>query len=171
MGDHQVGCSGNGDHIDKHTCNGLRDIIFAAVQSAALAPLKKFPELIPGFASCPADVFLPYWCRGCPVALDITIISTMQEHTVTGAAITKGHALRSGEEQKRAAHNADCQAVGVTLVPMVVETMGGWREEAVYTIKQIIRILGHCSGSSPAETTRYFSSKTIHLPWRANENM
>ena len=31
----------------------------------------------------------------------------MQEHTVAEAATTQGHALRIGEEQKKAAYNAD----------------------------------------------------------------
>ena len=65
----------------------------------------------------------------------------MQEHTVTGAAKTQGYALRIVEEQKMAAHNADCQAVGVTFVPMVVETLGGWSEEAVHTIKKLVGFL------------------------------
>ena len=107
MGDHQVGCSGNGDCINRH--NVLRDILFATAQSAALAPWRELPELIAGSASRPADVFLPNWCRGHPAALDVTVILTMQEHTVTGAATTQGHALRIGEEWKMAAHNTDCQ--------------------------------------------------------------
>ena len=63
----------------------------------ALAPRKVLPALIPGSVSHPADVFLPNWCRGHPAAPDVTVISTMQEHTVTGAATTQGHALRIGE--------------------------------------------------------------------------
>ena len=124
MGDHQVGCSGNGDHMIRR--NVLSDILFPAVHPAALAPRKELPELIPGSASHSADVFLPNWCRGHPAALAVTIISTMQEHTVIVAATTQGHDLRIGEEQKMAAHNADCQAVGVSFVPMVVETLVGW---------------------------------------------
>ena len=34
FGDHQVGCGGNGDRISRH--NAVRDVIFAAAQSAAL---------------------------------------------------------------------------------------------------------------------------------------
>ena len=38
FGDHQVGCGGYGDRIYRH--NALRDVLFSAAQSAALAPRK-----------------------------------------------------------------------------------------------------------------------------------
>ena len=38
-GDHQVGCGGNGDRITRH--NTIRDIVFNAAQSAALAVRQK----------------------------------------------------------------------------------------------------------------------------------
>ena len=36
-----------------------------------------------------------------------------------------------GEERKRAAHSEACHTAGVTFIPMVVESPGGWAEEAV----------------------------------------
>ena len=66
----------------------------------------------------------------------------MQKHTVAGAATTQGHAPRIGEERKMATRIADCQVTGVNFEPMVVETLGGWSEEAVHTIKRIGRLLG-----------------------------
>ena len=41
--DHQVGCGGNGDRIHRH--DSLRDAIFSAAQSAALAPRKEVPPI------------------------------------------------------------------------------------------------------------------------------
>ena len=34
------------------------------------------------------------------------------------------------EERKRAAHTEACHAVGVSFVSLVVESIGGWSEEA-----------------------------------------
>ena len=62
MGDHQVGCGGNGDRISRH--NAIRDVLFTAAQSAALAPSKETqfslkasrhppPQLVPRSSSCP----------------------------------------------------------------------------------------------------------------------
>ena len=76
MGDHHVTCRGNGDMIRRH--DSLRDVLFSAAQSAALAPKKETPSLIPGSSSRPADIFLPCWKRGKPAALDVTVISQVQ---------------------------------------------------------------------------------------------
>ena len=102
FGDHQVGCGGNGDRIYRH--DSLRDAIFSAAQSAALAPRREVPSLIPESRSRPADIFLPCWKRGRPVALDVTVISTLPQLTVQGAATVQGHALLVCEERKLAAH-------------------------------------------------------------------
>ena len=68
-GDHQIGCGGNGDRIHRH--DSIRDALFSAAQTAALAPRKEAPALIPGSSSRPADVYLPVWSRGKP---DVTVI-------------------------------------------------------------------------------------------------
>ena len=105
LGDHQIGCGGNGDHIHRH--DALRDALFFAAQSAALGPRKETPALIAGSRSRPADIFLPNWCGGRPAALDVTVISPLQHLTLTGAASVRGHALQVAENRKRAAHHAN----------------------------------------------------------------
>ena len=98
FGDHQVGCGRNGDRIHRH--DSIRDALFSAAQTAALAPWKEVPSLIPGTRSRPADIFSPIWQRGQPAALDVTVISTLQQCIVEGAAVTQGYALAVGEERK-----------------------------------------------------------------------
>ena len=46
FGDHHVGCGGNANRIFQH--NSLPDAAFSAAQSAALAPRREIPSLIPG---------------------------------------------------------------------------------------------------------------------------
>ena len=88
----------------------------------------------------PADVFLPSWKGGRPAALDVTVVSTMQQATIQGAASTQGHALMVGQARKLAAHGDACQAVGVFFIPLVLETLGGMSASAVNTLA----CLGHC---------------------------
>ena len=45
-----------------------------------------------------------------------------------------------GEERKRAAHAEACHAVGVSFVPLVAESIGGWSEEPALTISKICRL-------------------------------
>ena len=113
LGDHQVGCGGNGDRILWH--DSIWDAIFSAAQSAALTPQREVPSLIPGSSSRPADVYLPNWKRGLPAALDVTMISILQHLTLEGAATTQGHT-----------HAAASWEVGVAFIPLVIESLGGW---------------------------------------------
>ena len=85
FGDHHVGCGGNGDRIHRH--NSIRDAIFSAAQTAALAPRRELPSLIPGSQARPADIFLPCWDRGCPTALDI------QSYQLCSSSLSKVHPL------------------------------------------------------------------------------
>ena len=166
FGDHHVGCGGNGDRIFRH--DSIRDAIFSAAQSAALAPRKEFPSLIPGCQSRPADVFLPHWDRGLPAALDISVISTLQQRTVQGAAETQGYALSVCEERKMAAHATSCRAVGVSFIPLAVESLGGWSELAAKSISRIGRLLGQRLGISPSITTRQLFQRCSVSLWRGN---
>ena len=150
-GDHRVGCGGNGDRIHRH--DSIRD----TAQSAALAPRKEVPSLIP---ECSSDVFLPIWDRGRPAALDVTLISTMQKGALARAATTQGFALSLGEDRKRAAHSKPCKAIGVDFIPLVVESFGGWCSLAVDTIRRIGRLQGQRLRVPPADTTRHLFSVT-----------
>ena len=107
FGDHGIGCGGNRDRIQRH--DAVRDVLFAAAQTAALAPRKEVSSLIPNSFSRPADIFLPTWERGRPAALDVTIISPMQHQILARAATGPGHAFRVGENRKLAAHLGDAE--------------------------------------------------------------
>ena len=169
FGDHQVGCGGNGDRIHRH--DSLRDAIFSAAQSAALAPQKEVPSLIPYIQRRPADIYLPNWIRGRRAALDVTVISTLQSLTVNQASSVQGHALMVGEERKRAAHAEACHAVGVSFVPLVAESIGGWSEEAALTISEIGRLQGQRLGILLSETTRHLFQRCSISLWRGNATL
>ena len=169
FGDHQVGCGGNGDRIHRH--DSIRDALFSVAQTAALAPRKEVPSLIPDTLSRPADVYLPNWMRGQPAALDISVISTMQQLTLQGAANIPGYALGVGEERKMAAHAEECRAVGITFIPLVVETLGGWSEDAIHTIRAIGRLQGQRLGIPPAESTRHLFQRLAISLWKGNASL
>ena len=127
-----MGCSGNGDLIHHH--NSLRDVLFTASRSAALAPQKEAPALIPDTVGCPVDVFLPTWTGGRPVALDVTVISPLQQLTLAEADNNPGHILQVGISRKGASKSSVCRTAGMTFIPLVVESLEGWSTEAISTI-------------------------------------
>ena len=94
---------------------------------------------------------------GQPAALDVTVISTLQQSTLQGAASTQGHALVVGAERKLAAHAVACHAAGIAFVPLVVESLGGWSNEAadLDTITKIGRRQGQRLGVPPVESIRH----------------
>ena len=96
--------------------------------------------------SRPADIYLPSLKRGRPAALDVTVISTMQQATIQGAATTRGHALLVGEARKLAAHADACQAVGISFIPVVFETLGGMCASAVSSLACLGCLLGQRLG-------------------------
>ena len=68
----------------------IRDMVF----SAALAPSKETPGLLASSLSRPADILLPNWKGGHPAALDVHVISPLQQQTLNEASFTPGHALQ-----------------------------------------------------------------------------
>ena len=86
------------DRIARH--NAVRDVFHAAAQSAALAPSKETPGLVPGSQSRPGDFFIPCWSLGRPTAFDVLVISPLQDLTIAEAALSPGHALHVGVQRK-----------------------------------------------------------------------
>ena len=171
FGDHQVGCGGNGDRITRH--NAVRDVIFSAAQSAALAPSKEMPNLIPDSSSRPADVFLPIWSRGRPLAIDVQVISPLQQQIVGSAALAPGHALQVGVQRKLTSHLSACRAIGVEFLPFVAETLGGLAEDAISVLRSLGKALTQRVGyqdDSSVCTKQLFHRTAIAL-WRGNASL
>ena len=95
FGNHQVGCGGNGDRIFQH--NAIYDAVFSAAQLAALCPCKEMPSLIPGSRSRHADIYVPLWVGHRPAAMDVTVISPLQQLTLSGTSSIAGHTLQVRE--------------------------------------------------------------------------
>ena len=63
-----------------------------------------------------------------------------------------------------AAHNEACRSVGVVFIPLVVESLGGWNEEAVHNISKIRHLLGLRTGAPPSVYTHHlFQRLYSHL--------
>ena len=165
-GDHALACGGNNDRVLRH--NSLRDVIFSAVQSAALSPRREVPSLVPDSLSRPADVYLPHWSHGRPAAVDVTVISPLQCHTLSQLASLQGYALSVAEKRKRAVHFEDCRRVGVSFLPLAVETLGGWSQDA---LRAIGRHLASRFGLPPGEVSHHLLQRLSVTLWRFNAQM
>ena len=161
FGDHQVGCGGNGDRISRH--NNIRDVVFTGAQSAAFAPSKEAPGLVTGSLSRPADVFLPSWSCGRPAALDIHVISQLQQQTLSEASVTPGHALQVGVQRKLTSNLPACREAGVECIPIVAETLGG-----LASLPSAPWAGDRAGSMDPLSTIRHIFQRFAIALWRGN---
>ena len=144
-------------------------MVFSVAQSAALAPSKEITGLVPGSLSRPADVFLPSWSCGRPAALDIHVISPLQQLTLSEASVTPGHALQVGVQHKLASNLPACREAGVECIPIVAETLGGLAKDTIHTISSLGRaIAGRAGSMDPSSTTRHLFQRFAIALWRGN---
>ena len=175
FGDHQVGCGGNSDRISRH--NALRDVLFTAAQSGALAPCREASGVIPDSLRRPADILLPNWHQGRSAALDIHIISPLQQLTLSEAAYTPGHALEVGVRRKVAANlpSCICRSAGVDFIPIVAETLGGLAEDTISTISTlgmaITQRVGPTTDDDSSPAIRQLFNKYAVTLWRGNATL
>ena len=160
FGDHHVGCGGNADRIFRHY--SLRVAVFSAAQSVALAHRREVPSLIPGSQHRPADVCLPCWKGGRPVALDITVISTMQQST---NAVCCQQSRSCLVRRKFATHAPACQTAGISFIPLAIESLGGLSDATNKTISSIGRLIGQRFEVPPHESS---CQKPAISLWRGN---
>ena len=89
---------------------------------------------MPGSSTCPADILLPYWGRGRPAVLDVSVMSLLQQLTMVETATSPGHALKVGVQRKLTSNLPAYRSAGVDFLSIVVETLGGWCSDAITTI-------------------------------------
>ena len=99
------------------------------------------------------------------------VISTLQQQTIAGTSTTQGHALSVGKERKMAAHAEACRSVGMSFNPLVVESIGGWSDQAADTIQSFGRLLGQRLGIPPADSTTHLFQRLAIRLWRGNATM
>ena len=167
FGDHQVGCGGNGDRIVRH--NAIRDVLFSAAQSAALGPVREASSMISNSQSRPADVLLPTWHHGRPAALDVHVISPLQDATLHEAATTPGHALQVGTQRKLNSHLSACRSAGMDFIPMVTETLGGLSDDFIHMVRALGKSIAQRANprDSTISTSQLFHRIAVTL-WRGN---
>ena len=99
-------------------------------------------------------MLIPNWIKGKDVALDVTVVNALQAALVNQAAVHPGHALVSRFNEKMAKHGETCRS-GMVFVPLPVETLGGWHEQAVIQIKRMGAALARNTGQDEADKTRH----------------
>ena len=157
---HARRCTGAGDLTARHS--GARNIVSRFACSAGLGPSLEQAHLLPprpdNPTGCnlrrPADVYIPSWIHGQPVALDLAITSPQRQEVLGQASLAAGHAATEYEARKRSYLNTEeeCSHQGILFVPLVAESSGGWGETALATFRRIAKLASGRGGlSSPKQ--------------------
>ena len=118
------------------------------------------------------DVYLPLWAQGArDAALDITCVSPFQQATLERAAREPGYALEMRWNQKWNKYGEACNAEGISFIPMVVETLGGWEEGASQVIKRLGQALARATGQEDNEVVKHLFGKLSILLQRDNASL
>ena len=155
-----------GERIARH--NHLRDALYHTAVSAALAPTKEGRALLPGTDARPADVLISNWTGGKDTALDVTVVNPLQAAMVAQAATTPGHALTMAYNRKMQGTAAACRREGMVFIPLPVETLGGWHDQAVQQVKKLRAALSRHTGQEESEAIRHLFQRLSVLLVRGN---
>ena len=168
-GHHAFACMAGGDADLCHS--DVRDFTYRQATAAGLCPGREDPKLLPDDPRRrPGDLFFSQWPGGGKVALDFAITSPLQLSQVGEAARTQLAAATAYEARKLSDRDTArrCAAHGISLVPMVAESLGGWGPRAQKAINIIARAAAACSGHTVGiSTARIYEGLSTRI-MRAN---
>ena len=165
-GDHCLVCPCGGDRTKRH--NRLRNQVFHFCAGAGLNPELEKPGLLQprpcigalsengvsptdSSARRPADVYLPRWRQGMPLALDFAVTSGLRHDTVRASMLDATAPLTMYEDHKR--NHLDtarlCSEEGLAFAPVVVEAGGGaWGPTAQKIYSELAQTKSLITGES-----------------------
>ena len=156
----------HGERIARH--DQLRDVLFEAAASAALGPVREERHLLPGSAARPGDVLIRRWSDGKDAAIDVTVTGPLARTYVAAAAEEAGSALTRAFNRKVQGAAAACHQQGVVLLPIALETLGGFHKVAVEQVKRIGSAVARHQGSDERVATRQLFQRLSLTLMRGN---
>ena len=108
------------------------------------------------------------WTGGKDTALDVTVVNPLQAAMVAQAATTPGHALTCAYNRKMQGTAAACRREGMVFIPLPVETLGGWHDQAVQQVKKLGAALSRQTGQEESEAIRHLFQRLSVLLVRGN---
>ena len=166
-GDHAMHCHDDrGIRISRH--DRIRDRVFQEAQRASLNPTKETPGLVPGTQSRPGDIGFENWIDGNKMAFDVSVVSPTQNAILHRAADLPGAAIEMRKSSENRTHFENCRSQGILFKPLVVETFGGWDEEAVTYLKQLGRHSARRWGKKDSLEIKYFFQRLSVALQRGN---
>lgn len=121
LSEHAVRCKNAGGAYKAH--RALSDFLQETATRAGVSAEREPPDLIPGSQERPADVLLRNF-GGATLAVDVTVVDTLQTRTLYAASVTAGAAARQKESLKEAKYAARLSHNNIQFDAFAIETYG-----------------------------------------------
>ena len=154
-GFHASVCTCGGDKTAGH--NAARNLVYHYAAGAGCQPDMETGGLLPRRpdepdtpnARRPADVYIPAWKGGAPAALDLAITSPQRQAALLLASGEAGAAAGLYETHKKVFLDTEdqCEQQGISFLPMVAESSGGWGPSGVIVLKTLAKKAAARDGS------------------------
>ena len=149
--------------------HSLRDVLFMAASSASLRSLKEV--MVDTSGRRPADVYIPDWSQGGPLAIDVTVSNPSQITT----ALAARDGLSASElaalakiDQKESLYASQCAAQGVTFMAVPVCCYGGWLTSNADFVRELASRAAAANGYDRSlQCARLWQRLSLTL-WRGN---
>ena len=169
QGDHSMNCRSGSQRNRRH--NAVRDVVHALAAEAGVAPQLEVLGLVRGSAR-PADVLLPGWdSMGRAVAVDVTVVNPVQIKYIQRAAHESGIALEGAKQHKKDNVEEGLESVGITFLPFVMESFGGWDQEAVQLVKRLANQKARNQGREEEGADKFSYQRVSIALMRGNAQM
>jgi hypothetical protein len=132
FGHHSLTCRYREYRVARH--NRLRDGLFSLLAAAGMSPQKEQGSFEDD-RSRPADILVPDWKLGLSGAFDITVVSPLTSHYLSGAG--GNDAVSPAELKKHVENDPKCKELHWLCVPLAVDSYGQWGDEAHLAFGQI----------------------------------
>jgi len=171
LGYHALVCKKSGGIVHRH--NSLCKEFAAFCTGAYLCPSR---EVSFGQGTRPADVFIPSWDVGQPLATDFAVTHSLQPSYCSSAVMADsewgaGSAAAAYARTHKVRGAEECARNGVLFRPMVVEVFGSWDPSALTLLHAISRQYAYCQGVQVTEASHNVMQRMSVILQRQNVRM
>ena len=136
-GHHAACCKRNSDIIVRH--NRLRNLVNRIAEEGLLSPvLEKRFLLGESSGRRPGDVTIPCWKNSKGLAVDVAVTSTFSRRNLSSPNPADAYGLKKHQK-----YDAGFRGSSFLFCALVMETTGGYSEEAVSSFRQLFRFAAH----------------------------
>ena len=151
--------------------HAIQECLLSLCQSSGVPARREV--LIDTSGQRPADVYLPNFHRGVPVAIDVTVSHPSQSRSIPGDDVTASQSASVGAalakvDAKTRKYKAQCDARGVIFQAIAICSFGGWLQEGEELVKELAARAASRGGSEPGIIVAQFWQRLSLALWRGN---